>query len=143
MARLSKAWNFSYGVWRIRIGEIVGMPGQLWWPGNERQLENEVRRLVASVRGKTISEEHIDSSIRSSEKTKGSTVASALTDPGMEKAAEAPPRSLKSLPDAVEALEHRMIGEALREFGGNKQKAAQALGLSRQGLIKKLKRLGM
>jgi transcriptional regulator with PAS, ATPase and Fis domain len=50
-------------------------------------------------------------------------------------------RSLKSLPDAVEALERRMIAEALRESGGNKQKAAQALGLSRQGLIKKLKRL--
>jgi transcriptional regulator with PAS, ATPase and Fis domain len=37
----------------------------------------------------------------------------------------------------------RMIAEALRESGGNKQKAAQALGLSRQGLIKKLKRLGI
>ena len=47
------------------------------------------------------------------------------------------------MPDAVEALERRMIAEALRESGGNKQKAAQALGLSRQGLIKKLKRLGI
>ena len=36
-----------------------------------------------------------------------------------------------------------MIEEALRKPGGNKQKAAQVLGLSRQGLIKKLKRLGM
>lgn len=60
----------------------------------------------------------------------------------MEKLPEAPPRSLKSLPDAVEALERRMIAEALRE-SGNKQKAPQALGLSRQGLIKKLKRLGI
>src|SRR5215813_11252867 len=36
-----------------------------------------------------------------------------------------------------------MIEEALRQTGGNKQKAAQVLGLSRQGLIKKLKRLGI
>jgi transcriptional regulator with PAS, ATPase and Fis domain len=36
-----------------------------------------------------------------------------------------------------------MIAEALRESGRNKQKAAQALGLSRQGLIKKSKRLGI
>jgi two-component system NtrC family response regulator len=36
-----------------------------------------------------------------------------------------------------------MIEEALRQTAGNKQKAAQVLGLSRQGLIKKLKRLGM
>jgi DNA-binding NtrC family response regulator len=115
-----------------------------YWPGNERQLENEIKRLVASVRGKTIGEEHIDPSIRTPEKTiEGSTVASALTQPRMEKAAEAPPRSVKSLPDAVEALERRMIAEALRESGGNKQKAAHALGLSRQGLIKKLKRLGI
>jgi DNA-binding NtrC family response regulator len=36
-----------------------------------------------------------------------------------------------------------MIEEALGESGGNKQKAAQVLGLSRQGLIKKLKKLGV
>jgi DNA-binding NtrC family response regulator len=33
-----------------------------------------------------------------------------------------------------------MIEETLHKTGGNKQKAAQALGLSRQGLTKKLKR---
>ena len=71
-----------------------------------------------------------------------STVPSALKKPPMENAVETP-RPLKSLPDAVEALERRMIAEALRDSGGNKQKAAQALGLSRQGLIKKLKRLGI
>jgi Nif-specific regulatory protein len=114
------------------------------WPGNERELENEIKRLVASIRGKTIGEEHIDLSIRTPEKTpEGSTVANAVTKPTMEKAAEAPARSLKTLPDAVEALERRMIAEALHESGGNKQKAAHALGLSRQGLIKKLKRLGI
>ena len=48
-----------------------------------------------------------------------------------------------SLPDAVEQLERRLIEEALRNSGGNKQKAAQVLGLSRQGLIKKLKRLSV
>jgi Nif-specific regulatory protein len=111
------------------------------WPGNNRELENEVKRLVASVRGKTVSEEHIDPSIRAPEKTlESSTIPSALKKPAIENAPETP-RPLKSLPDAVEALERRMIAEALRESGGNKQKAAQALGLSRQGLIKKLKRL--
>ena len=113
------------------------------WPGNERELENEIKRLVASVRGKAIDAEHIDRSIRSSEKTlASSTIPSALKTPQTESAPETS-RSLKSLPDAVEALERRMIAEALRESGGNKQKAAQALGLSRQGLIKKLKRLGI
>ena len=36
-----------------------------------------------------------------------------------------------------------MIDDALKETGGNKQRAAQNLGLSRQGLLKKLKRLGL
>ncbi|HEX6174651.1 MAG TPA: sigma-54-dependent Fis family transcriptional regulator, partial [Candidatus Binatia bacterium] len=59
------------------------------WPGNERQLENEVRRLVASVRGKIIAEEHIDPSIRSSEKTlASSTIPSALKTPQTETAPE-------------------------------------------------------
>jgi DNA-binding NtrC family response regulator len=113
------------------------------WPGNERQLENEIKRLVVSVRGKTISEEHIDLSTRSADKAlPSSTIPSGSKTLQTENAPETS-RSLKSLPDAVEALERRMIAEALRQSGGNKQKAAQALGLSRQGLIKKLKRLGI
>jgi len=35
-----------------------------------------------------------------------------------------------------------MVENALREVGGNKQKAAQVLGLSRQGLTNKLKSIG-
>ena len=34
------------------------------WPGNARQLENEIKRLVASVRGKSITEDHLDGSVR-------------------------------------------------------------------------------
>lgn len=104
------------------------------WPGNARQLENEIKRLVASFRGKSITEDHLDSSIRNR-----SGIQSFLPKE------EPPPKSptSRSLPDAVEQLERRLIEEALRDSGGNKQKAAQTLGLSRQGLIKKLKRLSI
>jgi Nif-specific regulatory protein len=104
------------------------------WPGNIRQLENEVKRLVASVRGKSITEDHIDASIRNP----------IATVERIQPAPKPPPPdspASQSLPAAVEALERQMIEDALRKSGGNKQKAAQALGLSRQGLIKKLKRL--
>ena len=37
------------------------------WPGNNRQLENEIKRLIATVRGNTITEEHLDPVIRSGE----------------------------------------------------------------------------
>ena len=99
------------------------------WPGNTRELENEVKRLVASVRGKSINEDHLDVLIRSLRKNNQADPEEVV--------------STRSLPVAVEQLERRLIEEALRECGGNKQKAAQLLGLSRQGLIKKLKRLAI
>jgi len=105
------------------------------WPGNARQLENEVKRLVASVRGKPITEDLLSGSIRN------------LSAPiqSFQLKEEPVPKSptSRSLPNAVEQLERRLIEDALQNSGGNKQKAAQALGLSRQGLIKKLKRLSI
>jgi Nif-specific regulatory protein len=117
---------------QLTIGALEELSG-FSWPGNARQLENEIKRLVASVRGKSITEEHLDGSIR------GASVQNF--QPKEEPAPESP--MSRSLPNAVEQLERRLIEEALRNSGGNKQKAAQVLGLSRQGLIKKLKRLGM
>jgi DNA-binding NtrC family response regulator len=111
------------------------------WPGNNRQLENEIRRLIASVRGKSISEEHLDASIRNPE-TSDMIIGPAPAGPEL-KAATPPAAAPQTISDAVEALERRMIEDALRQCHGNKQRAAQTLGLSRQGLIKKLKRLGI
>jgi Nif-specific regulatory protein len=106
------------------------------WPGNNRQLENEVKRLIAFVRGKSITEEHLDPSIRNLDAGPSVGQEVRLATPST------PPRPT-TLPEAVDQLERGMIEEALRKTGGNKQKAAQMLGLSRQGLIKKLKRLGI
>ena len=99
------------------------------WPGNSRQLENEVKRLVVSVRGRSITDSHLDQSIRTTP---------SLAEP----APESEPAS-RSLASAVHDLERRLIEEALREHGGNKQKTAEALGLSRPGFFRKLKRLGI
>src|SRR5206468_7043169 len=71
------------------------------WPGNARQLENEVKRLVASVRGKSITEDHLYASIR--------TLSGCIQSfqPKEESAAKSP--TSRSLPDAVEQLERRLI----------------------------------
>jgi DNA-binding NtrC family response regulator len=45
------------------------------------------------------------------------------------------------MPAAHEQPVRRLIDQALRDYGRNKQKAAQTLGLSRQGFFKKLKML--
>ena len=96
------------------------------WPGNARQLENEIKRLVASVRGKIITEDQI--------------AIPSETKP-VPPPTPAAPITGKSLFDAVEALERRMIQDALNQAGGNKLKAAQVLGMSRGGFLKKLKKL--
>ena len=90
--------------------------------------KSEEKRLVTSVPGRNITVNHLDASIRA---------------PRQDFTATPSPESPQTLPGAVERLERRLIEEAMRESGGKKQKAAQALGLSRQWLIKKMKRLGI
>jgi Nif-specific regulatory protein len=98
---------------------------QYEWPGNVRELENEIKRLVATLRKATVGEDDLADNIRRSPGT-GATAAS--------------PRSLKM---AVEDLERRMIAEALARCRQSQAQTAKLLGLSRQGLIKKLKRYGI
>lgn len=49
----------------------------------------------------------------------------------------------KNLKRAIEELEREMIAQALAHTAKNQQRAARLLGLSRQGLINKLKRYGL
>jgi DNA-binding NtrC family response regulator len=98
------------------------------WPGNARQLENEIKRLVASVRGKVIADDQLDLSV------------GAPREIGQENAIS---YDGKKIDEVVGTIERRMIEQALAKAGGNKAKAAQALGLSRQGLLKKIKRLAI
>ncbi len=98
------------------------------WPGNARQLENEVKRLVASVRTRVITEAQL--ALPAARKLDQSQPGAGL-------------QTGQTLFDALQTLERKMIEEALSQAAGNKHKASQRLGLSRQGLIKKLKRLGM
>ncbi len=57
--------------------------------------------------------------------------------------ADAGSKSTRSLSEAVTDLERRLILEALQLCGQNQQQAARVLGLSRQGLIKKMNRYGI
>jgi DNA-binding NtrC family response regulator len=92
------------------------------WPGNARQLRNEVMRMAACARDPVIEED---------DQWDGIPAAGGLPPPAPQ------PPSLKA---AVADLENGMIREALRATGGNQQKAARQLGLSRQGLINKMRR---
>jgi Nif-specific regulatory protein len=94
------------------------------WPGNVRELGNEVKRLTLSVEGGTVAEEDLSEAIRKS--------AATVSPPDC--------RTKTNLKDMVSDLEKHMIIEALNRSRQNQQHAARTLGLSRQGLIKKMKR---
>ncbi len=97
------------------------------WPGNVRELENEMKRVVVSTRHTEIGEADLSDLIRNG----GTRVGASAT------------AAAGSLKEAVEQIERRMIQEALRACRHNQQRAAKRLGLSRQGLIKKMKRYGI
>ncbi|MEZ5743508.1 MAG: sigma 54-interacting transcriptional regulator [Sphingomonadaceae bacterium] len=93
------------------------------WPGNVRELENVVRRALVLAQGsETIRAEHIvfDQAVRLVEET-----PVAMPQP------EAGPRKLSS---AVRDTEARAICDALEASGGNRVKAARALGISERTL---------
>jgi transcriptional regulator with GAF, ATPase, and Fis domain len=97
------------------------------WPGNVRELLNEVERAVTLVHpGCKIGLNILSPRIRSSMPST-SLDASTYED-------------LETLPQAVERLERQLIERALHEFKGNRTKAAKRLGLTRQGLSKKIQR---
>jgi hydrogenase-4 transcriptional activator len=106
------------------------------WPGNVRQLANEVRRLTALA----------DS---------GACISPDLLSPQMQvhgsrtqaESPEATPRMQvridQSLEQATAYLESEMIKHALRQAGGRVAAAASTLGISRKGLYLKRLRLGI
>jgi Nif-specific regulatory protein len=94
------------------------------WPGNIRHLRNEVMRLAAVARQNIITEEDLWEDVPTP-RYEGAVLQKAR------------PQSLKA---AVGHLEKKLILEALSTTRNNQQQAARTLGLSRQGLINKMKR---
>jgi transcriptional regulator with GAF, ATPase, and Fis domain/tetratricopeptide (TPR) repeat protein len=105
------------------------------WPGNVRQLSNEVRRLIATTDGgKTITPDVLSTDIR------------RASDSAAPKSADAFGLRVKleqTLSSAVHQVEGSMIEHALNKANGRVAVAAEMLGLSRKGLYLKRQRLGI
>jgi DNA-binding NtrC family response regulator len=100
------------------------------WPGNIRELENVVERLVI-VKGKgTVAMTDLPPGVRA---PRSLTPDKGTPIPGL-------PQDGTDLRAMLEAVEDRMIGEALERTGGNKNRAAELLGLNRTTLVEKLRR---
>ncbi len=110
------------------------------WPGNVRQLCNEVQRIVARAEdGTIITPDHLSPELKRI--TTAATSLSPASSFGTA-AAEAFDQGL-SLADALSNLERRMMTEALRKHNGNISRAARELGLTRRGLYLKIERHSM
>ena len=92
------------------------------WPGNIRELENEIQRLVIQAEpGHWIEITDLSPRLRKIE----GTVTRIAPQKG-------------TLKEMMEQVERWLITEALRDHGNNKTKTAVTLGITREGLHKKL-----
>ena len=106
------------------------------WPGNIRQLANEVQRMIALAEpDATITPALLSPEIRASRRTLP--VADAPPEP------EIRLRLDQSLPAAVDALEQILVRHALERSHGRVEEAARILGISRKGLFLKRRRWGL
>ena len=134
-----RAYGQSSGKLGIRCSEEVIECLLLYaWPGNVRQLSNEIRRLVALTEANSLlTPDDLSVEIRSSRR------ASAATDelptdsvPGIFVRLDQP------LGVAVANVERALIAHALTQSSGLVSQAAEKLGVSRKGLFLKRRRLG-
>jgi DNA-binding NtrC family response regulator len=88
------------------------------WPGNVRELDHAVERAVLMAQGDMV----------------------RANDLGLRTGREGPPRLEEMSLEDVEAL---LIKKALARFSGNVSHAANALGLSRSALYRRLQRYGL
>jgi Nif-specific regulatory protein len=97
------------------------------WPGNIRELENEIQRIVIQAEpGHWIEVTDLSARLRKIE----GTVTRIAPKQG-------------TLKEMMEQVERWLIAEALRDHGGNKTKTAVTLGITREGLHKKLAKFGV
>jgi DNA-binding NtrC family response regulator len=106
------------------------------WPGNIRQLANEVRRMIALAEpNSTLTPTLLSPEILASRRTIA--VTPSVTEPEIRLRLDQP------LPIAVETLEQTLVRRALERSHGRVEEAARLLGISRKGLFLKRRRWGL
>ncbi|MBX9649660.1 MAG: sigma-54 dependent transcriptional regulator [Xanthobacteraceae bacterium] len=102
------------------------------FPGNVRELENEIRRMVALAEdGEYLTTKNMSPAILAAPPRQRLGSANGFVAQGA------------TLKDKVESLEKNVLNEALTRHRWNQSRAANELGLSRVGLANKIKRYGL
>ena len=115
--------------------EVLDLFAQYWWPGNVRQLRNEIQRAVAMAPpASTIGPEHLSADL---------TAAATTPQSGSASGSRVSLRGGQTLASVVDEIERDLIREMMSRHRGNISETARALGLTRRGLYLKLRRLGI
>jgi DNA-binding NtrC family response regulator/tetratricopeptide (TPR) repeat protein len=104
------------------------------WPGNVRQLRNEIQRAVAlSASGGTIEPDHLSPDLAAGPATRAAAASFEESGRGVH-----PPGNLA---ETVERVEREVIVATLERTNWNISETARVLGLTRRGLYLKMRRL--
>jgi DNA-binding NtrC family response regulator len=107
--------------------EVMKRLGSYDWPGNIRQLETTVEKLVHLAADRAVTLNDLPTNLRAD-----------VVDLGVG-IVDLPPYGV-DLRLLLTRLEERLIGQALERTGGNKNRAAELLGMNRTTLVEKLRR---
>jgi DNA-binding NtrC family response regulator len=92
------------------------------WPGNVRELANVLERAQILAEGGVITADDLPEGVT---------------------AAAGPAAAAPESPDDLEAIERRHVADVLGRSGGNKVRAAKALGISRRALYRLIHKYGL
>ena len=115
--------------------EALQALARLPWPGNVRELRNILERLVIMTPSERIELRHLPASL--------SAVPGEAAQAGAEAAPGAAGPDDGTLVAAREEFERRYILQRYRECGGNMSRTAEALGVERSNLYRKMKAYGL
>ncbi len=136
--------------------EAIDLMQKYAWPGNVRELENVVQRGVLLARGPKLGVRDLPPHVQSPQRAHngGSNTPDMVSTGGGVQYVRAPSSGLAqneaatigrtpSLRDSLAAPERQIILQTLRECRGNRAATADALGINRTTLYKKMKKLGL
>ncbi len=111
--------------------EAIALLETYGWPGNIRELQNVIERTVLLAIGPVVNASDLPMSVRTRDAKSGSLPGGLPS--------ELPALGL-DLKAVVDEYESNLIRQALARTGGNKNRAAQLLGLNRTTLVEMVKR---
>jgi len=118
---------------RLITSEALSVLSRLPWPGNVRELRNIIERLVIMTPGDRIEAADLPASLLETQPDEVASVVDAAFVSG----------DATRLSVAREEFEKQFIRRRYRECGGNMSRTAEALGVERSNLYRKMKGFGL